>query len=338
MKHGSLFTGIGGFDHGFEKAGMSTTVQVELNKNSRKVLAEHWPDTPRGEDIKDAQGSDLGRPDVISAGFPCKDLIVRKTGGRQGLAGKDSVLYFEFHRLVAEYLRLVDATGARWAVLENTDGLLTSNGGRDLAAVVLGLENLGYGWAYRVVNSANLGSAQRRKRIIIVSHRGGDSRPAWEVLADRPTSAGPAGAGDEPRERQRPGLRPGAAEGVRVFRRRANARGKASEGAYHAYEAASFYNVIASSDGPTPTMQKHLVLQHGRLRGLTSIEAERLQGFPDDWTAAAPYSARWTSLGDAMHVDMAHWLGRRLMHVNSAVPMLTTPLTAQRRSRSLVPA
>lgn len=331
MLHASLFSGIGGFDRGFEKAGMTTTVQVELNKNSRKVLAEHWPDTPRGEDIRDAQGSDLGRPAVISAGFPCKNLIKRKTGGREGLAGKDSVLYFEYHRLVREYLRLVDDTGARWAVLENTDGLLDSNGGRDLAAVVLGLENLGYGWAYRVVNSADLGSAQRRKRIIIVGHRGGDSRPAWEVLADRDAGTGPDAARRQQAERERRGLRPGAAEGVQVFRRRANARGTAESGAYHAYEKATFYNVIASSDGPTPTMQKHLVLQHGRLRGLTPIEAERLQGFPDDWTAVAPHSARWTSLGDAMHVDMAHWLGRRLMHVNSTVPLLTTPLTTGRQ-------
>ena len=330
MKYASLFAGIGGFDLGFDLAGMTCTAQVEINKNSAKVLTEHWPDVPRGEDIHDVAGTELGRPDVVTAGFPCKDLIVRKTGGRDGLAGKDSRLYWEFHRLVDEHLRLVDATRPRWTVLENTDGLLTSNSGRDLAAVVLGLENLGYGWAYRVVNSRDVGSAQRRKRIVIVGHRGGDSRPAWEVLADRPTGAGPAEVRVEPPRGVGPGLRPGTDEGVRVFRRRANARATAELGGYHAYERATFYNTLASSDGPSPTMQKHLIEQDGRLRGLTPVEAERLQGFPDGWTAPAAFSARWKALGDAMNVDLAHWLGRRLIETTAAIPMLTTPLTVQR--------
>jgi len=328
MRYASLFAGIGGFDLGFDRAGMTCATQVEINKNSTKVLERHWPDTPRGEDIHDVRGSDLGRPDVVAAGFPCKDLIVRKTGKRAGLAGKDSKLYWEFHRLVGEHLRLVDETRPRWTVLENTDGLLSSNAGRDLAAVVLALENLGYGWAYRVVNSRDVGSAQRRKRIVIVGHRGLDPRPAWEVLADRPTGGQLAGIGEEPTDRERPGVRPGTGEGVRIWRRRANARGKAAEGAYHAYEVASFYNTLASSDGPTPTMQKHLVeYPDGRIRGLTPIEWERLQGFPDDWTSPAAYSARYKALGDAMNVDLAHWLGRRLMETTAAVPMLTTPLT-----------
>lgn len=326
VKYASLFAGIGGFDLGFDRAGMTPTAQVEINPNSAKVLAEHWPDVPRGEDIRDVSGSDIGRPDVVAAGFPCKDLTVRKTGGRAGLAGKDSALYWEFHRLVDEHLRLVDATRPRWTVLENVEGLLTSNAGRDLAAVLLGLENLGYGWAYRLVNSRDVGSAQRRKRVVVVGHRGGDPRPAWEVLADRPSSAGSADVRGESPGGQRPELRPGADEGVRVYRRRANARATAALGGYHAYEAATFYNTLASSDGPAPTMQKHLIEQHGRLRGLTPVEAERLQGFPDEWTAPAAFSARWKALGDAMNVDLAHWLGRRLVETTEAIPMLTTPL------------
>lgn len=341
LKYASLFAGIGGFDLGFDRAGMECTAQVEIAPNSVKVLTEHWPNVPKGGDIRGVSGTDIGRPDVVAAGFPCKNLVVRKTGGREGLAGDDSKLYWEFQRLVDEHLRLVDETRPRWTILENTDGLLTSNSGRDLAAVLLGLEVLGYGWAYRVVNSADVGSAQRRKRVVIVGHRGGDPRPAWEVLADRPAGPGSAAAGDEQAGGERPGLRPGADEGVRVFRRRANARGKAEDGAYHAYEVATFYNTLASSDGPTPTMQKHLVEQNGRLRGLTMIEAERLQGFPDGWTAAASHSARWKALGDAMNVDLAHWLGRRLVETTAALPMLPEPLTtdqvlADYRERVLV--
>lgn len=78
-------------------------------------------------------------------------------------------------------------------------------------------------------------------------------------------------------------------------------------------------------------MQKHLVeYPDGRMRGLTPIEWERLQGFPDDWTVTAPYSHRYKALGDAMNVDLATWLGRRLMATTTAVPMLNTPLTLAR--------
>lgn len=318
----SLFAGIGGFDLGFERAGMQCVFQAEKFKPSIAVLKEHWPTVPRGEDVRDVAGSALGRPDLVAAGFPCKDLIVRKTGGRAGLAGKDSSLYWEFHRLVGEHLRLVDATRPRWTVLENTDGLLTSNAGRDLAAVVMGLEDLGYGWAYRVVNSVDVGSAQRRKRIVIVGHRGGDPRPAWQVLADDGPGAGLAPVRLQPAGGEQPVLRPGADAGVHIFRRRANARATAALGGYHAYEDATFFNTLASSDGPSPTMQKHLILQNGRLRGLTSIECERLQGFPDNWTAPAAYSARFKALGDAMNVDLAYWFARRLLAVDSLVPML----------------
>lgn len=114
-----------------------------------------------------------------------------------------------------------------------------------------------------------------------------------------------------------------------MFRKRANPRAKAVEGGWASYEDATFYNTLASSDsGPNAARQKHMVLQDGRLRGLTPVEWERLQGFPDGWTAAAPESHRYRALGDAMNVDMAAWLGHRLMAVDTAVPLLATALTA----------
>jgi len=73
-------------------------------------------------------------------------------------------------------------------------------------------------------------------------------------------------------------------------------------------------------------MQKHLVLHpDGRMRGLTPVEWERLQGFPDGWTEAAAYSNRYKQLGDAMNVDLATWLAHRILAVNAELPMLDTP-------------
>lgn len=81
-------------------------------------------------------------------------------------------------------------------------------------------------------------------------------------------------------------------------------------------------NTLTGFDGGLATRQTHLIAQHGRVRTLTLTEWERLQGFPDDWTTGIPDSARYTALGNAMHVGMAEWLGRRLTAVHTSVPQL----------------
>lgn len=72
-------------------------------------------------------------------------------------------------------------------------------------------------------------------------------------------------------------------------------------------------------DSGGPLRQTHLLAQAGRLRTLTLTEWERLQGFDDDWTAGIPDSARYTALGNAMHVGMATWLGHRLKAVHETI-------------------
>src|SRR4051812_7777648 len=113
-----MFAGIEGFGLGFDRAGMDCVFQSEINPHRRIVLDHHYPNVPKAGDISDVSGSDLGRPDVLVGGFPCKDLSIGK-GHREGLDGARSGLYWEFQRLVDEHLRLVDSTRPRWAVLEN---------------------------------------------------------------------------------------------------------------------------------------------------------------------------------------------------------------------------
>lgn len=74
-------------------------------------------------------------------------------------------------------------------------------------------------------------------------------------------------------------------------------------------------------------MQTHVVFQGGRLRAPTPLEWERAQGFPDHWTEGMPDRARYEALGDAMHVGIAGWLGRNIMEVDAAVPLLPEHLT-----------
>lgn len=171
MRFGSLFSGVGGFDLGFERAGMECVWQAENNKHALQVLANHWPNVKRYEDVKDV-GRKSETVDLICGGFPCQDLSV--AGKRAGLAGERSGLWFEFRRIIEEL-------APTWVVIENVPGLLSSNKGRDMAILLGGLAQLGYGWAYRVLDSQYHGVAQRRRRVFIVGYFG-DARVAAKVL------------------------------------------------------------------------------------------------------------------------------------------------------------
>ncbi len=171
---GSLFSGIGGFDLGFEQAGMECVWQCEIDKSAKSVLAKHWPGVPCIEDVRDVTRNNVAAVDLICGGFPCQDVSV--AGKRAGLAGDRSGLWFEFHRVVEE-LR------PKWVVVENVPGLLSSNGGADFAVILRGLVECGYGITWRVLDAQYFGVAQRRRRVFIVGSLG-DGRSA-QILFER---------------------------------------------------------------------------------------------------------------------------------------------------------
>lgn len=314
----SAFSGIGGFEEGFKRAGIETTDLIEWDSNCQTILRRNYPTTNLMGDICDVRARDLrGRPDIAIAGFPCQDLSIAAPH-REGLAGKRSHHFYDFTRLLGEYQRLIDESGPEWVVLENTPGLLKSNGGRDMSAVVRALEELGYGWAYRVVDARHLGTSQRRGRVIVVGHRGGEPGPAWEVLGD----AGGSGQADPARA---VGRRPlgsvpvGGAAFDAVWRKSARARAALDKGGYETWVSDGDANTLTGFDGGGPARQTHLIAQHGRVRTLTLTEWERLQGFEDGWTEGIPDSARFTALGNAVHVGTAAWLGHRLAAVHEGM-------------------
>jgi len=186
LTFGSLFAGIGGFDEGLRRAGMRDRWQVEIDPTCRNVLARHFPDSRRHDDVTTATSA-LGSVDLLCGGFPCQDLSV--AGRRAGLAGGRSGLFYEFARLAAEI-------APRWILLENVPGLLSSNQGRDMGAVLGTLGELGYGWAYRILDAQHFGLAQRRERVFIIGCLG-DAASAAQVLFE-PTSCG----GDSPPRRE----------------------------------------------------------------------------------------------------------------------------------------
>jgi DNA (cytosine-5)-methyltransferase 1 len=179
MKAVSLFAGVGGFDLALTNNGAEVVASVEIDKHARKVLQKQFPNTTHLEDVKNVTGQqlfDLGfnADGIIVGGFPCQDLSV--AGKRRGLAGERSGLFFEV-------VRLLDETKAKWFILENVPGLLSSNGGRDLGIVIGALAELRYGVAYRILDAQYFGVPQRRRRIFIVGCLGDDGRTPAEILA-----------------------------------------------------------------------------------------------------------------------------------------------------------
>ncbi len=190
VKHVSLFAGVGGFDLGFEQSDIETTVQVENDERCRQLLQDKF-DARLLDDITEVKGSDLDDPDIITGGFPCQDISI--AGPRNGLAGSRSGLFWE-------YARLIDEARPEWIILENVTGLLSSGGRRDLGTVLGTLGQLGYGFAYRVLDARFFGVPQRRRRVLVVGRAGADLRGPTQVLLESEGVSGDLGEGLEERQ------------------------------------------------------------------------------------------------------------------------------------------
>lgn len=175
---GSLFAGIGGFDLGFENAGWRTSWQVERNPIHRLVLADRFPAARQYDDVCTVGSGNLAAVDCITAGFPCQDISIMgnaRKGGQPGLAGARSGLFWEVARILGEIQ-------PPWVVLENVPALLSSNDGRDFAAVVNALAERGYLGFWRVLNAVHFGVPQNRCRLFVVAGLG--RYPSFDFLAD----------------------------------------------------------------------------------------------------------------------------------------------------------
>ena len=361
---GSLFSGVGGFDLGLERAGHEIVWQVEWDKQARSVLRKHWPDADLYEDVRDVGISNLTPVDLICGGFPCQDLSV--AGRRAGLDGDRSGLWFEFRRIVAELC-------PTWVLIENVPGLLSSNGGADLAVILRGLAELGYVGAWRTLDSQHFGVAQRRKRVFLLACRDSRAGCPAEVLALAEGMSGHPAPSREARERFTGEPVPSLAASGRGTARAGESRGqdplvlapalmasmwkgpgqnRDDLAVAHTLRAEGF---DASEDGtgrgtpiiafdttqvtsklnrsnPKPGDPCHPLaagahppsVTHSVPRRLTPRECERLQGFPDDWTrwdhegnelADGP---RYRMMGNAVTVNVAEWIGRRLSSVGAA--------------------
>lgn len=210
LTYGSLFSGVGGFDIGFDRAGYDCVFQVEWDKHCQSVLQRHWPNVPKWSDVQEVVGSELPPCDVLTFGSPCQDLSV--AGKQAGLQGGRSSMFYEATRIIKEMRYATAGSFPRVAIWENVPGALSSNKGDDFAAVLDEMAECGalvLEWA--VLDARWFGVPQRRRRVFLVAvfdpdvaDRGGSeilpvpSRSDWDPPT-RPASgedvAGTVGSG-----------------------------------------------------------------------------------------------------------------------------------------------
>lgn len=165
--YGSLFSGVGGMDMGFDTH-MDCVFQVEWDKHAQSILARHWPDVPKWSDVQDVNGAEIPPCDVLTFGSPCQDLSV--AGKRAGLDGGRSSMFYEAVRIIKEMRDATNAVYPRIAVWENVPGALSSNRGEDFAAVLQALADSGAVLQeYAVLDAQHFGVPQRRRRVFLVA-------------------------------------------------------------------------------------------------------------------------------------------------------------------------
>ena len=167
-----LFAGIGGFEVGFARAGIKAVMLCENDSAAMTVLSAKFPQVRLEGDIHDLEV--LPRAGLLAAGFPCADLS--QAGRVEGIAGRQSGLVEQVFRL------LQTADPGMHVILENVPFMLSLDRGRGMTLIVERLEELGFRWAYRVVDTRSFGLPQRRRRVFLVASQVLD--PENVLLAD----------------------------------------------------------------------------------------------------------------------------------------------------------
>jgi DNA (cytosine-5)-methyltransferase 1 len=284
LRAAGLFAGIGGIERGLHLAGHTTELLCEIDAGARAVLEARFPGVPVVDDVQ--RLTSLPEVGLVCAGFPCQDLS--QAGRTVGIDGVQSGLIGEVFRLLAD-----PARSPRWVLLENVPFMLQLQRGRAMQRLAEGLERLGFAWAYRTVDAQAFGLPQRRQRVFILASRSEDPRDV--LLVDD------AGAP--------PDVDEGAPCGFYWT--------EGTRGLGWAVDAVPTLKGGSTVGIPSPPA---IWMRHtdGAIVTPDLRDAERLQGFPPDWTLPAGSGrqtrkgGRWKLVGNAVSVPVARWLGECL--------------------------
>lgn len=280
----SLFAGIGGFELAFQSIGVKTTLMCEIDPIAQQVLKSNFPNTKLVGDICELEK--LPRwTNVLCSGFPCQDIST--IGEKKGMSGERS-------SLITEVFRLLSQTKVEWVVIENVPNMIHLHKGEIIKIIIEELERLGYKWAYRTIDSISF-LPQHRCRVFVVASL--NHNPNDVLLSNNVEST--LGVVDN--------LNFNSPYGFYWT------EGKYAIGLYKdAIPTLKCGSTIGIPSAPA------ILFPNGEIGCPDIKDAERLQGFPPNWTVSVEEitksSARWKLVGNAVTVDVVSWIAHKILN------------------------
>lgn len=310
IKYLSVCSGIEAATVAWHELGWEPVAFSEIEPFPCKVLAHHYPDVPNWGDMTKFKEWPDATIDALVGGTPCQSFSI--AGLRQGLEDPRG-------ELMLTYLAIAQRYRPRWVIWENVPGVLSSNGGRDFGAFLGALGQLGYGWAYRVLDAQWFGVAQRRRRVFVVGCFGDGASAAkvlferesvrWLPAKERSKNAPDAGLGDAVRCLGC-GVMWQPDGGLECCPMCGSLQSWAAQTCGTIADGAHRGGGLNGQDAASGRLLVHT----GFPRRLTPLECERLQGFPDGYTntPGAKDVPRYKALGNSMAVPCMKWIGERI--------------------------
>jgi len=278
MNYFSLFSGIGGFELGIQQAipdskciGFS-----EIDKYAIQCYKTHFESHVNYGSVSEIK--DIPDFDLLVGGSPCQDLSI--CGKREGLAGSQSKLFFE-------YLRILQEKKPLYFIWENVKGSLSSNYGRDFTIILSELSEAGYNIWWQVLDAQDFGIPQHRERVFIIGFR---TKPTPEIFFKS--------RNDEQNKSKLQEITYNTSDAFRV------------------YSVDGIARTISSQGGGPAGKTGLYSIPDSQIRRLTPLECERCFGFPDNWTSMLSDSQRYKVLGNSVAVPVIKWLIENIVLYN----------------------
>ena len=316
MTYLSVCSGIEAVSVAWKPLGFKPVGFAEIEKFPCELLRQKYPDVKNYGDITQYEKWNIGQFDILVGGTPCQSFSV--AGKRGGTADERGALMYA-------YLGIAETYRPRWVIWENVPGVLSSNSGYDFASFLAGLEECGYGWAYRVLDAQYFGVPQRRRRVFVIGHIDNRTDLAAKVLFEL--------------EEHRVSFKTSEGKKKEITGTLATGFGERgfdsdtilnNQFVVESYAQSSFggyregCGTLTASGGEFGGGSETIIKEGKRIRRLAPLECERLQGFPDNYTQIewrgkpaeqCSDSLRYKAIGNSMAVPVMRWIGERIKRI-----------------------
>lgn len=314
MKCFSLFSGIGGFDLAMQRHGIEVIGSCEIDRYARQIYERNFPGVRNYGDATKIEPEQLPDFDILTAGFPCQAFSI--AGKRLGFQESRGTLFFEIARIAKQ-------KRPKLLFLENVKGLLNHDKGRTFAFIIETLDELGYDVEWQIINSKYF-IPQNRERIFIIGHLREEFTRKIFPLGEICEVVGEVN--EEPKKQLVNCIdsnywKGSDKHGQRTMIVEPNLK---QIGNIDTRGHNSLWGRIYDTNGISPTLNAEggglgaktgLFLEGTRIRKLTPLECERLQGFPDGWTDGISDTQRYRCLGNAVTVPVVEFIIQKIQEV-----------------------